>query len=505
MNDETNNNEHEDEVEVVYIDEEGNDDSDNSGDHHADDTLPPAEVDISETPYKDDPEAEEEPFSVMLLSESLVRILEEVNQVANVSPALNEATKAWLESIEAAINHHEDAVHLEKALKRKGSRWQQRIKDNADNSLGIARPRYKNNPNKDTLSGEAAVLEITQQSGLGSQLQFPLWGSGLWVTMKAPSNSELLMTQQQIVSDKTTLGRMTSGMIYSSNRIYIKSALVNLALRCISKVNLHDANPTRLKKWIKETDYHQLLWGLAAVIFPEGYPYALPCVAQLDQCQHTTRGILNINRLCWVDRASLTDQQLEHMSSRTKMHTKESLERYQSAGRSKRNGTATIKGGAVFHFKVPSLEDSFDSGFRWVDGVVDMVDKAFSVSPTGRERESMIVIQSRSQILRQFGHWVDYIVTANNKRIIDRKTIEMVLNQLSSDEEIVDEVLEALEVFMTQSVYSVIGVPAHQCPECHEMCENTDDDERFKHVIPLEVEQVFFTLSIQRLRKAGII
>ena len=496
MNDETNK---EQDIEEVYIEEES--EVEEVGDEEE---LPPAVVDSPETPYSDDDEAEPEPFSVMLLAESLSRILEDVKQVANVNPALNEATEAWLDSIKAAINHHEDAVHLEGAFKRKGSHWQQRIKDNANNSLGIARPRFKDNPNKDTLSGEAAVLEIAQQSGLGSQLQFPLWGSGLWVTMKAPSNSDLLMVQQQIVSEKTTLGRLTNGMIYSANRVYIKSALVNLAIRCISKVNLHDANPTRLKKWIKETDYHQLLWGLAAVIFPEGYPYALPCVAQLDQCQHTTRGILNINRLCWVDRASLSEQQLDHMSSRTKMHTKDDLKKYQANSSAQRNGTVTIKGGAVFHFKVPSLEDTFDSGFRWVDGVVDMVDKAFSVSPTGRERESMIINQSRSQILRQFGHWVDHIVTGNNKRIVDRKTIEMVLNQLSGDDEIVETIFTALEKYMVQSVHSVIGVPAHRCPECHEVCENTDS-ERFKHVIPLEVEQVFFTLSIQRLRKAAII
>ena len=151
--------------------------------------------------------------------------------------------------------------------------------------------------------------------------------------------------------------------------------------------------------------------------------------------------------------------------------------------------------------RTPSVSEYVDAGQRWIGDIVTTVDRALGANPNNGERNDIIVKHGQASAMRQYSHWIDNIEFAGNNVINETESIEALLDNLSSDDEIRATFTEKVVGFINSSTVSVIGIPVFRCPQCQGDNEGYFKIPAYKNVIPLDVMQVFFGLLTQRLER----
>ena len=463
------------------------------------DRLPPNEhAEMSADTSSPLTEKNKKPFDAYEKINLLCVPVEEFNTAIDAIPNLDltnsEEGQHWLESVQQAQIFLMRGGAFEKALGRDTGLWRQGVKHGTDD-LKAGRPRFGENPDPaNLLTGERAVLKLSSVMGLGAIVQIPLWHTGIWISLKAPSEAELLELDRRIALEKIALGRLTSGLVFSNSSVYTNSYVINLALSRVYDATIKDISLQSLKDTIKLTDLPTLIWGLACTIWPNGYPYEQACVANPANCQYVMSELLNLTKLSWTDNRALTEYQQNHMTNRNSKITPEQLKRYQEEHDFNKKRVFTLHDDAVsVELKVPTLSEYELSGFSWVEGIVNRTDEAFSTPMSDTERNEYIVNQGKATAMRQYGHWIDRLVLANDGGIIaDRSTIEQVINALSADGQVQTEFFDNVGKFIDNTTISMIAVPRYECPKCHK--DTRPDSQAHPHLVPLDVGSLFFTL-----------
>lgn len=440
----------------------------------------------------------------------MVRVtLDELNKAAeaypNINPASSEEGRNWVKAVSEALPLVlRGDVHLG-SLKREGSDWRQSV-DHEGLRLGAGKPMFGNsNDPTQRLTGERAIMRIQGLLGLGSVVQVPLWHTGIWVTIKAPSDGALLNLERIIAEDKITLGRDANGMIYSNASVYLNNHLFNFVVEHIYDTTLRDYSPEKFRSLVRSTDFPTLIWGLACAIYPTGYPVAQPCTLNPDVCQEVTSEHVMLPKLNWVDRQALTAHQKRHMANRNAKYTTEEIQKYMSEGRMADARPVDLTPNLRFALQVPTIEQYVESGDRWVTEIIDMVSTAMGSTLDEKNKDRFIMEHSRLSTLRQYAHWVKRIVLLNEQGeedgvVDDRETIEATLNTISTDDEIVTKFLEAVKIYIDDSTVQMIALPSFNCPKCQ--APMVDEERKHPLLIPLEPNMLFFTLRGRRLSRA---
>ena len=381
----------------------------------------------------------------------------------------------------------------------------------------ITASRLKAKDSAGITSGEAAVMKVKARMGLGSIVPIPLWHTGGWVTLKAPSNASVLELNRRIAQEKITLGRITNGMVFSNTGIYIQSYVVNFVLAHVYDTSFGTKDAEELKKILLVTDLPSLIWGMVCSMYPDGYELREPCVAQITKCSHISEGKVNIARLRVVDTSKLSEEQMRHMSRRTATFTTLELEKYQNDFvHATKTITMTVADDMSVTLSVPSISEYEQVGFNWVDSTVKMVDQAFRIPLKGDSRNQYITEQGRLTTLRQFSHWIkelDIGTSEEPETITDRDTIDAILSDFSADEKIRTFLLNSIGEYIDSSTIAVIGYPNTNCPSCDLRYgdsvkvseEKGAPDEvirgdKVPEFIPLDMTTTFFTLCEQRIQ-----
>lgn len=449
-----------------------------------------------------DADALNEEDALSLLNTSIADFEEIVSK--QPKSAVSESSKdiqQWYVEMQTAMRCLVRGNVYQSALNRKDSHWRQHVEFN-DQQLSAGRLLPKDHGGA-TLSGEAAVLKVKSILGLGTIITIPLWHSGIWVSLKAPSDAALLELNRRIASEKINLGRQTMGMVFSNTSVYIKSYLVNLVLAHIYDCSLPEYDVDVLKSTILVTDIPHLIWGILCTIYPSGYTLHEPCVANPADCQYVARAKINLTRLCWVDNSALNDVQKRHMVKRRQKFTSDEVKAYQKAYHYSTK-EVSLKDGLKAVLKVPTVAQYEDSGYKWVDGIIKMTEDAFDVTLRGEQREQYIENQGAITALRQYSHWIDEFLLGDDENgfasIVDRETIDDLCNEFSGDLTIRNTLLEHIGHYIDDSSISIIGYPNSPCPSCGGHYRGEKDF--IPDLIPLDIEQVFFILIRQRLRRA---
>jgi hypothetical protein len=425
-----------------------------------------------------------------------------IEEFPNLDIGQGDQGKEWTAIVNEASQYLQRGNALLSSLTRDQSMWRQSMTFGAE-QLAAGRPRFGDNVEPgNRLTGEKAMLKLTASLGLGAIIQVPLWHSGIWLSMKAPAESDLLQLDRRMAMEKISLGRFTNGLIFSNNSIYMNSYLANFALSCVYDATVKDISLDALKSIIKINDLPTLIWALACTIWPNGYKYKHACANDPAECTHVTEAVLNLTKLSWTDDRVLTDNQRRHMANRNAKVTVEQLDRYQEEHAFNNvNRVFDVSEGAVsVELRVPTLAEYELSGFEWVDGIVDQADKAFGVSLTGQQRNDYIMDQGKLTSLRQYTHWVERMVTNNDGGVIeDRKTLENAISVFSSSDEIQDEFFTAVGKYIDTTTMSLIAIPKYDCPRCGKPV--TKEATLHPYLIPLDVARVFFTLLDHRISK----
>lgn len=418
----------------------------------------------------------------------------------NIDGTTGEEGKAWLTAFQSGVEHINKGSALSGAANRKEAKWKQKL-EVAGEQLGAGRPRYGSSASG-VISGEKALMKASAALGLGSHIQIPLWHTGIWVKIKAPTEASLLELERRIASEKIDLGRHTSGMIFSNTTVYVVSHVINFILNHVYEASIKNVSQDALKNIIKATDIPTLVWGMVSTIYPAGYKYARPCTANPAECQHIVSGKINLAKLFYVDNDALSARQGKMMVGRDDKFTTEQLAEYEKEHIHGGDYTAKITDELSIKLAVPTIAAYERSGFAWVDGIVKLMEGSLSTSLNSGERDEYISEQGKLTALRQFTHWVKEI-NIGDDTMVDVDTIEQFSNMLSSKDEIYEKFLNEIGKYIDNATIALIAIPKWECPKCSAI-EDVDGlhNNRYPHLLPLDVLRVFFTLLGQQLTKA---
>lgn len=376
------------------------------------------------------------------------------------------------------------------------------------NSLSAVTPKVRMTENS-KIQGENAVLRAINHLGLGSVFQVPLWGAGIWVTFKPPSETELIELNRQLASDKILFGRYTYGLAFSNTTSYTIDRLFNFALDHVYNTTVDPAKLplNKLKSFIPTQEIPSFLWGFLCTMYPRGFNYARSCSADPEKCRHVVEEIINLTKLQWSNIAPLTDWQKAFMSGR-QPHKKslEEVERYQlELTKLQKRRFVFFEGEdreIAVTLRSPKVTEYIDAGHRWIGGIVEAIDKIADADLSENDRNNLITHTGQATTLRQYVHFIESIELATNI-IEDRETIETTVERVSGDDEVRTKIIEAVKNYINDSTISLIGLPVFDCPNCHGTNAVHEDNKMPNHpnIIPLDVIQLFFELVNQRLTR----
>lgn len=427
----------------------------------------------------------------------------------SLRPEESKAGTIWRNTIADSRRHAPRDDQGKNALDEEDSNWAQVVRvqqdDRTSAPIAAGSPKFGEGAGA-TLEGAAAMAYLQNMLGTGQVTRFPLWHSGLWLTLKAPSEDALLELDSRIAQEKISLGRMTQGLAFSNTQVYMSSHLVNFALDHVIDCSIKDYTPSELKKRILVTDLPLIMLYLLTTIYPSGYRYSRPCLHNPGKCHHVVEEVLNLTRLNWTKTNVLTQSQRALMVRKTAKFTDLELENYRNNHSYLSKRTAVLKtverdSGAVttsVELKVPTLAEYEASGFAWIEGIVTATQDAFGTQMDENERDNYIMAQARVTSLRQYAHWIERITFSDDRVIEDRKTLETTIATLTGDLEVSKNFIDAVRNFIDSATISTVAIPYYTCPECGEPGERIEGGAN-PHLIPLNVESIFFTLLAHRL------
>lgn len=425
----------------------------------------------------------------------------DLNELIDSYPNLNSTgdatTRQWAQELKLGQATLLRGNPLAASLERPDSDWRQFVAYENE-KLGASRPKFGDGGT--VLTGERAILRVAAATGLGSIVQVPLWHTGIWLSFKSPPESAILELERRINNDKTTLGRLTNGMIFSNTSVYQNSYLLNFAFQYVFDTNAKELNIDYLKSIIKVTDIPTILWGLGLAIYPNGYPYVQACANTDGSCSHLIRELLDLGKLIFTDNRALTEWQRKRMTQRKIRMTDDDIKRYETEHTHGGIKLVELTPTVSMSLRTPSIESYESSGFSWIESIVQMMENAFQVPLKGQERDEYITQQGRLTTMRQYGHWVGEVLVPDTEISNDRETIEGLAGLFSSDEVIRNRFIEEIGKFIDGATISVVALPKHNCPAC-QFPQAPESEKRHPHLIPLDVARVFFSLLYQRITK----
>jgi hypothetical protein len=418
------------------------------------------------------------------------RIDQALTAFPNEDIAASEQGREWAATLEQSGSVLTRKAYFGEAMEREGSNWRQTVTGEKGN-LHAAFPSFKDEPGA-KITGERAMLRVRALVGLGSMIHVPLWHSGFWITLKAPPESEMLNLHARLAEEKIALGRQTWGLSFANNSVFLAGWVTDFILANSFGTTLKDPNDLRSK--ISSLDIPTLIWGIASVIWPRGFQYARSVLDQSGEQYQIVKERLNIPKLFWTDTSTLTPWQISHMGNRHgQTMSPESVARYRDEFTRGKGRLVSIHENVKVMLRVPSLDQYLNSGQKWVNNIVAMVDRAFAMKNEDQLRDAYIMDQGKATNMRQFAHWVEYI-DADGRIIEDEATIESTFDALSSSDEMRGAFFEEVRKFMEDSTVSVVAVPAASEED------RKRELPRFPHLLPIDALSVFFILLVQKIR-----
>ena len=405
----------------------------------------------------------------------------------------------WAQTFTDSVDQYVEGDSFSSSLKRETGDWRQEVLGEDDSKIRISAATGKMNDGGNGLSGDGVIVMVNRALDLGTIVKVPLWHSGFWVTIKAPSAATLMSVDRILSNQKIILGRQTNGMVFSSVSAYIRKTLVDLISECIAGVSIKDYKKERLFKLIKIPDYYTLLWGVCCANYPNGYDLIQPCVSDIKKCVYVAEERVMLTKLSWVDNNSLTKEQKKFVQKQQYEKVPESqIIDYQVELTKYVEVSINEKISVVL--STPNIKEDLDSGVRWIDSIVDMVEELFKGEKLTDEMKNMRILEfSKLSALRQYASWINKIILKNEDSdssvVDDRDTISTLCESLTKNTMACKLLFEAVGKYIDDSIISIIGIPNYTCPSCN--APQSDKDSKYPEIIPLSIESIFFTLIRQ--------
>lgn len=431
-------------------------------------------------------------------------------KVANAGVIPNENTaefKVWKDTVSEAVENYTVDGLYQSRLDDQEADFAQGIRKPDGSLLGMASPKFRAVDGE--LKGELAVLKVSKKLGLGDVLSIPLPHSGIVVTIKPPTERDIIDFYNTVFREKIYLGRMSSGLTLTNLSAYINNRLFDFIIKHVHSINYSDINKDQLKNYILIHDFHVLAWGFAATMYPNGFDYQRPCTNHIDSCNYIAKATINMLKLLWVDNSSLTQVQKDILYEvRPGKLTTDSYRKFVGEHQRTKGREVSLANGLKVTLKIPTVAEHVSDGLGWVNKINNSIDNILTAEGDESEAKTEMLQQYvASSVLRQFSHFVDFI-EADESVITDRDTIHSVLELLSSEDDLRKELTEAILKFKSDTTIALVGIPEYKCPDCGKEQRSEDtagivppENEKLSSVIPLDVMMLFFTLLTLRMSR----
>jgi hypothetical protein len=421
--------------------------------------------------------------------DTIGNIQEALSKLPNVDIGETTDGVEWARVVDAAPYSVAKNGWFGKTVAREGSNFRQGVKSERG-VLGAGVPKIGESADG-VLTGNRAVLHVRGVLGLGSVVKIPLWHSGFWITLRAPSDGEMLELNRRLDDEKIRLGRETYGLAFANNSVFFVSALMEFALTNVYATSLKPELMESIRSRISALDIPIIAWGLACVVWPRGFPYARAVMDQVTEQNKVIREKLNLGKCHWTDNSALTPWQIAHMAgSNGNVMTAASLDKYKDEFTRGKGRTVKLAEDVDILLRVPNLDQYLNSGHKWVNNIVAMVDRVLGMNPNDNVRDKYIMDQGKATNMRQFAHWVEAVVVKGST-INDIDTVEQVLDSLTAKDSARDEYFKGIRAFIEDSTISIVAIPASEQ-------EDKSPLPRFPLLLPLDALSVFFILLVQR-------
>jgi hypothetical protein len=436
-------------------------------------------------------------------------ILEKISNLIENEPSINLASseegRVWLNTLIESFKLLRVNDNGLKALEDPDAQFVQAVEhESGALQPGIQRGRITGGA---TVSGEKAILGLRSSTGLGVIVRKPLWHSGIWLSIKSPTEPELIEVQRSLTSAKVDLGRSTWGLALSATTGLISEEYFGLIVDNFYNTSAKDKED--LLDLILVNDLPILQWQLACAVYPNGFQFSRACTSNLSKCNHVSKELINPLKLLVVNKAALTQEQKNHMSLKTAgSMDRESIDRYknQHIKGQKRELKYNINGNEIkILLKIPTLREYFNSTHDWVDRLSDRVIDTLGIDASHKDRNAYINKLYQSTVLRQYAHYVESIDYGDI--ITDRETIYTALDTLSVEPDINVKFSEDVEKYINDTTIAIVGIPDYDCPKCKESQISEEDKTTplTTNVIPIDPLVTFFTLHSQKLSRLNVV
>lgn len=438
----------------------------------------------------------------MAEAEAVLRILPDTPSV--IGSVLNNLPEAqvkpdarnyeWVENLQGGMAFAPAKEMFYKCLARPTGKWRQGLETAPGTVLNARIPGWgSDNGKMAMLTGDRALMQIKAALGQGSYLDVPLWRSGFWVRLVTPTQEELTELWQTIAQNKISFGRETYGLAFANQSVFFNSALFDFAMAHVFDTSLKNRKDFRQR--IDMLDEITLTWGMAKLIWPNGFHYERATTNKDGTPGEIVKGRIDIGRTLILDNDALTPWQKSHMeNTQPGTMTDESVERYRTEFALNTGRDIELAPGVKMRLRIPTAEQHIVAGKRWVNDIVSNIDKTFQLQGDDTTRQAYITERSKATLMRQYGHLVAAIKTdkvdltiENNEEDIDT----IISHAFSADKKITNKFFSEAKKFLEDSTISIVGTPAAG--------EESPPMTRFPHMLPIDVQTTFFILLVQKI------
>lgn len=440
-------------------------------------------------------------YVVGLPSDTLEKFTAAINRFSELFKEVDDVKKKWSESAGEAVEFYTPGGLYQNRINEPGSQWEQGVL-NADGELkGMSSVAFKNQPGE--LKGEIALLKVAKRLGMGDVVNVMLPHSGIWVTVKPPTDREIIGFYNTVFREQIMFGNMTSGLTFSNFAANMNNRLFEFILRHVHGLNYSDLPKESLGNFMVAYDFPFLVHGLAKAMYANGFDYSRACTNNLQECLHVSEQTLDLDSMVYIDNSSLSKVQRNILSNnRSNAHTLESFRTFKAEHARMVEGSHRLSNGIKLNFKIPTFNEHVTDGLDWINNISSTVDNLITANNGDEEMKSEILQQYvKSTALRQFGYFIDSVEVSDDEVVNDRKTINSLLELFSSDDDIRVEITKAIIDYKSRTTYAVIGVDQYTCPACNHQQEGIEHLPAFRNVIPIDSVALFFLMLTSKISK----
>lgn len=413
----------------------------------------------------------------------------------NIKSGLDEVTAKYINVINSSLSTLPFAGGLVGTADRQSANYAQQVPTATIPILGYA-PKFKKKEGV-KYTGESARNLIRSAMKLGTVFSVPLWHSGFWITLRSPSDGDLLELYRKITQEKITLGRSTYGLMYSNVSAYTSKALLDFIVDNIYETSLALDDNQDIRNYIQLPDLSLLIWGLACATWPNGFQFNRACITDVDKCKHVISEKLNLSKLLWTDTSSLTERQIQHMTNRQRgSMSVESVKIFMNDFIRGKERKIDINEDLSFILTMPTAAEHIDAGYRWISHIEEEYGRAMEQNEA--TRNDYLLSHAQATGMRQYRHCVKSVIAMGDE-IDGLEDVDNALNDLTARDDIRDEFMSSIAEFLDESIISFIAIPTYKCPACGGM-QKPATEGKYPELIPLDVTQTFFPLLIQKLQ-----